>query len=139
MFGLNVLEEGRKLGQSIAQRAQVVHGTALRLVVKGQSYLEAGDVIDFKLRSVDEKNPDGEQDPQYSGKYVITTIRHQINSNKYTMVLECAKDSVRTGFTKSNFKIPRNTNTATVRNTYQVESGSTAEQDYLRSVRKQDR
>ena len=139
IFGLNILEEGRKLGQSIAQRAQVVHGTALRLVVKGQSYLEAGDVIDFKLRSVDEKNPDGEQDPQYAGKYVITTIRHQINADKYTMVLECAKDSVRTGFTKSNFKIPRNTNTAAIRNTYQVESGRSAEQDYLRSVRKQDR
>ena len=55
------------------------------------------------------------------------------------MVLECAKDSVRTGFTKSNFKIPRNTNTAAIRNTYQVESGRSAEQDYLRSVRKQDR
>ena len=42
--------------KSIAQQAQVVQGTALKLVIKGQSYLEAGDLIEFKLRSVDEKN-----------------------------------------------------------------------------------
>ena len=94
MYGLDVLQDGPKLGQRVAQQAQVIQGTTLKLVVKGQSYLEAGDLIEFRLRSVDEKNPDGEEDPQYSGKYVITKIRHQITSDIYTMVLECAKDSV---------------------------------------------
>ena len=50
------------------------------MVIKGQSYLEPGDLIEFKLISVDEKNPDGEEDPQYSGRYVITKIRHQVNA-----------------------------------------------------------
>ena len=35
-----------------------------------------------------------EEDYRYSGQYVITKIRHQITSDIYTMVLECAKDSV---------------------------------------------
>jgi hypothetical protein len=123
-YGLDVLQDGPKLGQGIAQQAQVVQGTALKLVIKGQSYLEAGDLIEFKLRSVDEKNIDGEEDPQYAGKYVITKIRHQINAEKYVMVLECAKDSVKSGFRGSFKKIPKNTNIPTLRDTYQVESGN---------------
>ena len=125
VYGLDVLQDGPKLGQGIAQQAQVVQGTTLKLVVKGQSYLEAGDLIDFKLRSVDEKNPDGEEDPQYSGKYVITKIRHQVNAEKYVMVLECAKDSVKSGFSSRSFnKIPRSRSIATLRDTYQVEGGN---------------
>jgi hypothetical protein len=123
VYGLDVLQDGPKLGQGISQQAQVVQGTALKLVVKGQSYLEAGDLIEFKLRSVDEKNTDGEEDPLYSGRYVITKIRHQINAEKYVMVLECAKDSVKSSFSRSDFKIPKNRNIATLRDTYSVESG----------------
>ena len=99
---------------------QVTNGTALTMVVKGQSYLEAGDLIKFNLLSVDEKNPTA-TDPQYSGKYVITKIRHQVNSRKYTMALECAKDSVKYGFTQSDFKVERNTNTPNLQNTYGAE------------------
>ena len=124
VYGLDVLQDGPKLGQRVAQQAQVVQGTALKLVIKGQSYLEAGDLIEFKLRSVDEKNPDGEDDPQYAGKYVITKIRHQISAEKYVMVLECAKDSVKSGFKRSFKKIPKNRNIPTLRDTYQVEGGN---------------
>ena len=121
VYGLDVLQDGKLTGKRIAQQAQVVQGTVLKLVVKGQSYLEAGDLIEFKLRSVDEKNPDGEEDPQYAGKYVITKIRHQISPEKYMMVLECTKDSVKQGFSTNDYKIPRNQNIATLRNTYEVE------------------
>jgi hypothetical protein len=122
-YGLDVLQDGKQLGKRVAQQSQVIQGTALKLTVKGQSYLECGDLIEFKLRSVDEKNTDGAQDPQYAGKYVITKIRHQINPEKYTMVLECAKDSVKSGFSTSDFKIPRNRNISTLRNTYEEEEG----------------
>mgnify|MGYP001347669408 CR=1 FL=1 len=93
-YGLDVTQDGRKFIQGISQRAQIENGTTLHMVVKGQSYLEPGDLIEFKLISVDEKNPDGEPDPQYSGKYIITKIRHQVTDEIYTMVLECAKDSI---------------------------------------------
>ena len=122
-YGLDVVQDGKLLGKRVAQQNQVVQGTALKLTVKGQSYLECGDLIEFRLRSVDEKNTDGQEDPQYAGKYVITKIRHQINDNKYTMVLECAKDSVKEGYSNSDFSIPKNTNIATLRNTYEEEDG----------------
>ena len=127
VYGLDVLQDGKQTGKRIAQQAQVIQGTALKLVVKGQSYLEAGDLIEFKLRSVDEKNTDGVEDPQYAGKYVITKIRHQINAEKYIMVLECAKDSVKQGFSTNDYKIPRNRNIATLRNTYEEEDGITVD------------
>ena len=120
-YGLDVAQDGRMTGKRIAQRAMVMQGTALKLTVKGQSYLEAGDLIDFKLRSVDEKNTDGAEDPHYSGKYVITKIRHQILSEKYTMAIECAKDSVRYGFKANDFKIEKNPNHPGLRDTYKEE------------------
>ena len=101
--------------------AQVINGTALKLIIKGQSYLEAGDLIQFNMLAVDEKNTDGSFDPQYSGKYIITKIRHQINDKKYTMALECAKDSVKRGFTVNDFKHERNRNIPNLRNTYSAE------------------
>ena len=112
-------QDGRMKGKRVAQQNQVRQGTALKLIVKGQSYLEAGDLIEFKLRSVDEKNTDGQEDPQYSGKYVITKIRHQITPERYTMALECAKDSVKQGYSDTEFQIPKNRNIPTLRDTYE--------------------
>jgi len=118
-YGLDVAQDGRMKGKRVAQQNQVRQGTALKLIVKGQSYLEAGDLIEFKLRSIDEKNTDGQEDPQYSGKYVITKIRHQITPERYTMALECAKDSVKQGYSDTEFQIPKNRNIPTLRNTYE--------------------
>ena len=123
-YGLDVIQDSKLTGKRVAQRSQVTQGTALKLIVKGQSYLEVGDLIDFKLRSVDEKNTDGAEDPQYAGKYVITKIRHQMSNltDRYTMALECAKDSVKQGYSKKQFKIPANRNIPTLRNSYEDES-----------------
>ena len=124
-YGLDVRQDGPKLAEEISPRSQVINGTALHLVVKGQSYLEPGDLIKFNLLSVDEKNPDGKQDPQYSGKYVITKIRHQVNDTKYTMAIEAAKDSTKRGFTTNDFQIEKNPNHPGYRNTYQKEEPDT--------------
>jgi len=124
-YGLDVRQDGPKLAEEISQRSQVINGTALHMVVKGQSYLEPGDLIKFNLLSVDEKNPDGKQDPQYSGKYVITKIRHQINDKKYTMAIEAAKDSTKRGFTTNDFKVEKNRNNPKYRNTYLKEEPDT--------------
>ena len=124
-YGLDVRQDGPKLAEEISQRSQVINGTALHMVVKGQTYLEPGDLIKFNLLSVDEKNPDGKQDPQYSGKYVITKIRHQINDKKYTMAIEAAKDSTKRGFTTNDFKVEKNKNNPKYRNTYLKEEPDT--------------
>jgi len=93
-YGIDVEQEGVLDAQRISQRNQIVHGTCLKLVIKGQSYLEPGDLIEFALRPVDSDKVDVEQDSRYGGQYIITKIRHQIAGDIYTMVLECAKDSI---------------------------------------------
>ena len=118
-------QDGSKLVQRVSQRNQVKHGTTLRLVIKGQSYLEVGDLIKFNLLKIEPKNELGEYDKQYSGKYVITKIRHQILSEKYTMALECVKDSVRYGFQQNDFKIEKNPNHPSLRDTYEKEEPDT--------------
>ena len=124
-YGLDVRQDGPKLAEEVSQRSQVINGTALHMVIKGQTYLEPGDLIKFNLLSVDEKNPDGKQDPQYSGKYVITKIRHQVNDKKYTMAIEAAKDSTKRGFTTNDFKVEKNKNNPKYRNTYLKEEPDT--------------
>jgi len=68
------------------------------MTVKGQTYLSAGDVILFNHRAVDTINDDGDADPHYSGRYIITAIRHQVTNKEYKMILECSKDSVHKRF-----------------------------------------
>jgi hypothetical protein len=120
-YGIDVLQDGRKYAERESQMNQVTNGTVLHMVVKGQSYIEAGDLINFNMLAVDSYNLDNLTDPQYSGKYVITKIRHQVNSQKYTMALECAKDSVKRGFSLNDFKIQKNRNVPDLRNTYSAE------------------
>ena len=94
VYGRDSEVDGFTKSQRISQFNQVLHGTALKLVVKGQSYLEPGDLISFELRPVDADKVDVEKDHRFAGQYVITKIRHQITDEMYTMVLECTKDSI---------------------------------------------
>ena len=65
------------------------------MTIKGQSYLEVGDVVQFNLQTVEnKKTSNGKFDPQYSGRYIITKIRHRVTQEEYLNVLELAKDSV---------------------------------------------
>ena len=129
-YGLDVAQDGPKFVQGVSQRAQIENGTTLHMVVKGQSYLEPGDLIEFKLISVDEKNPDGEEDPQYSGRYVISKIRHQVNSVKYTCAIECVKDSTKQGFSTGYTKVEKNNNFPGIRNIYTAEEPAGSGGDY---------
>jgi len=99
-YGLDVAADGEKTGQKISQYNQIAHGTVLKLTVKGQSQLQAGDLIRFNLRDVnaDNSNNSNPNDPRFSGHYIITKVRHHITGDKYDMVLECAKDSVATKY-----------------------------------------
>jgi len=97
-FGTDVETDGILEASRVSQKNQVVSGTRLEMTVKGQTYLSAGDVIVFNHRAVDSVNDDGLKDPQYSGRYIITSIRHKVTNKQYTMVLECSKDSVHQSF-----------------------------------------
>ena len=69
------------------------------MTVNGQARLQAGDVIDFDLQSVQNRlDSQGGLDPQYSGRYIITSIRHRVAQEKFIQILICVKDSSKSGY-----------------------------------------
>ena len=100
MYGLDAEQDGPMTGQGVSQHNQVIHGTSLLLTIKGQSNLQAGDLIRFHLKDINSDNNDNANptDPRYSGNYIITKIRHTVHLDDYKMILECAKDSVATEY-----------------------------------------
>ena len=97
-FGTDVKNDALFEGVRNGMAMQIQTGTVLQLTVKGQSYIQPGHIIDFSLRPVEEEGMTSDKksyDPQYSGRYVITKIRHRVVKQDYKMVLECRKDSVR--------------------------------------------
>jgi len=102
-FGIDVEQDGITEASRLSQKNQVLAGTRLEMTIKGQSYLEAGDVVQFNLQSVEnKKNSDGKFDPQYSGRYVITKIRHRVTKTDYVNVIELVKDSVASSYHTNN-------------------------------------
>ena len=113
-FGIDVEQDGITEASIISQRAAVEAGTRLKLTVKGQSYLEPGDLIQFNILSVENKViSEGALDPHFSGRYIISKIRHRVTNDEYIQVLECVKDSVFNAYTSDGessyqgHKLPR--------------------------------
>jgi len=71
----------------------------LTLTVNGFTGIQAGDIITYEHPSYESKvaGEQNDNDIYLSGRYLVTTVRHQINqaNKKHLMVLECHKDSVR--------------------------------------------
>jgi hypothetical protein len=79
------------------------HYTRLKIVVSGDPNLTVGSLVDVtlpsSLSSTKQNNGfnSGKPDPYNSGKYLITAVRHKINTEmKYETILELAKDSFTT-------------------------------------------
>lgn len=89
------------LQQRLSQRL-AFQSFKIQLTVNGYTGVRAGDLITFEMPSYEPK--DGSEpydlDLYMSGRYLVTTIRHEINMKlkKHIMVLECMKDSVRIPF-----------------------------------------
>jgi len=95
-YGVDVEQDGKLEGERIALTNSMSSGTKLHLEVKGQSWLQAGDIIEFDVLSVENRvNSGGRPDPQYSGRYIITKIRHKVSNSLYRQILECVKDGVK--------------------------------------------
>ena len=96
-YGVDVEQDGKLEGERKALINSIRTGTKLHLTVKGQSWLQSGDVINFDVISVENKNNTTSDilDTRYSGRYIITHIRHKVSSDQYIQVLECAKDGVK--------------------------------------------
>ena len=79
--------------------------TVLKIKIPGDTGITAGRTINFNLLSL---KPTGEITPQkdldklYSGKYLVTAIRHIIQPTAFQTVLEIAKDSTPTRYASIN-------------------------------------
>tara|TARA_B110001454_G_scaffold173749_1_gene165066 strand:- start:3141 stop:4598 length:1458 start_codon:yes stop_codon:yes gene_type:complete len=123
-YGIDAFNDSSTTGQRVSQKNQVVHGTLLKLVVKGQSYLEAGDVIEFNIRPQDtHKELVDVKDHRFAGKYIVVKIRHQIANSEYKMVLECAKDSSYSALASGTVKW-KTKNSGALFSTYKDDQGS---------------
>jgi hypothetical protein len=94
-YGIDVSKDGALEGQRISQINQIHSGTRLQMTIKGQSWLQPGDLIQFDVLSVENREHRATLvDPLYSGRYIITHIRHRVAVDQYIQVLECVKDGV---------------------------------------------
>ena len=93
-FGTDVINDGVLEGQRVSQINQIHSGTRLQMTIKGQTWLQPGDLIQFDIQSVQDRDILAQLDPLYSGRYIITHIRHRVAVNEYIQVLECVKDGV---------------------------------------------
>ena len=97
-FGTDVADDGKFEGIRNSQRMQVVAGTTIEMTVPGQTQIMPGLIIDFEIRPVETEGQTADKkayEAQYSGRYVITKVRHRVTKQDYKMVFECKKDSVR--------------------------------------------
>jgi hypothetical protein len=66
----------------------------LKLVIDGDPAATVGSTINFTLLSMNPSSNQKEPDKFYSGKYLITAIKHAINFGGYKTTLEIVKESV---------------------------------------------
>ena len=83
------------LGKRISQQLQM-KSIVISFTVPGDSTREVGDLIYFSYPTEKaEVRDEGlrEEHKYYSGRYLITAIRHRITDTEYTMHIEASKDS----------------------------------------------
>ena len=74
-------------------------GFKLRVETLGRTDYTVGKVISlktFRLETVNDKSNDS-VDPTYTGKYLISAVKHNVGGNKHTCTLELIKDSLSQG------------------------------------------
>ena len=98
-FGTDVTLDGKTEAQRVAQINQIHAGTTLQLTVMGQSWLQPGDVIQFDIQTIEDRDrAPSVLDPHFSGRYIITHIRHRVVGESYKQILTCAKDGAAKGY-----------------------------------------
>lgn len=68
----------------------------IKLGIPGSPTISVGSIIDFKYPdfSKDYIREEDALDPTHSGRYLVTSINHYFNPEKYYMLMECVKDSL---------------------------------------------
>ena len=67
--------------------------TKVKLTIPGDPGLTVGKVIQFNVNSLNPLNKNKELDEFYSGKYMVTALRHIFTTDQMQTMIEIAKDS----------------------------------------------
>jgi hypothetical protein len=76
--------------------------TKIKLTIPGDPAITVGKVIIFNINSFDPLNKTPEVDKFYSGKYIVTAVRHTFTPDQLVTMIEIAKDSSQTKYQKIN-------------------------------------
>lgn len=92
----NALSENHieKVTHSKLSQLMSIHNFRIRFILPGDGRTSVGDKVKFIFPSPEEKP--GEKDRFYTGKYLVTSIRHVFRSEKYEVAIECAKETYKT-------------------------------------------
>jgi hypothetical protein len=72
-----------------------LHIFQFKVVIGGSMYFRVGQVVQLNVPAAEGPSPSEKPiDQLYSGKYLITAIRHKIDRTKYICILEVSKDSL---------------------------------------------
>ena len=97
------------LGQRASQRMQN-DAVRVHFTVPGDSAREVGDLIKFDFPTTDPASADkagGKTGHKYySGKFLITALRHKFVPEEYTMVVEAMKDGYKAEVTSGRAEVP---------------------------------
>lgn len=81
----------------------------LKLLIPGDIFISVGKIIEFNLPDVVYNNKDRQKTPDeyYSGKYLVTAVRHMFNQeNKFLTCIEICKESAPHEFASFNNTSP---------------------------------
>ena len=79
---------------------QFERGIKLQIQVPGQTYSQAGDIIELNIAASSSGTED-KLDKQLSGKHLVTTIRHEFKMGadpRHQIYMETVKDSLEEDF-----------------------------------------
>jgi hypothetical protein len=83
--------------------------TLLKIMIPGDPGVTAGSVINFNLLSLKPTSTTRDADKFYSGKYLVSAVRHIINDGgSYITILEIAKDSNKNAYAGVNANATEN-------------------------------
>lgn len=84
----------RTLQNRISQMQQI-NNIKLNITISGDTTRKVGDVLNLELPSIEPVLGDGTipMDKLYNGRYLVTGLRHKIDSSSHVMVMEVIKDS----------------------------------------------
>ena len=86
------------LQKAISQQ-QAYDSFTIEIKVPGNTGVSAGDVISFETTTFGgPQSKSKEIDPYISGNYLVTNVRHLIDTTQHITLLTCAKDSISAGY-----------------------------------------